>query len=325
MKLRIKRVDLEFVTPLRIAYRTQTHARCVVVEVEDAEGCIGRGEGLAVTYHGETADSLAAQLAALPPLDEGIDCDSVQALLPPGGARNALDCALWDLEAKRTNTRAWTLAGIFTVRPLLSAYTLGMDSVENMASTAAELTQYPLLKIKLGGEDDLARVKHIRDARPDARIIVDANQSWDLEKLMRWAPDFADLGVELIEQPLSAGEDAALAGYSSPVPLCADESCQTSESVPRLVDQYAYVNIKLDKAGGLTEALKIAHSAAAHGMKRMVGCMAGSSLAMAPAFIIGQLCDVVDLDGPLLAKADIPNGIRYEGGLMHPPQPDLWG
>lgn len=325
MHVEIRRVDWPFVTPFRIAYEVRTHAETVLVELRQGD-LIGRGEALGVSYHGETADTILAQLESVRHRCEaGLTRDELQSLLPPGGARNALDCALWDLEAKHSLQRAWQLAGMNAVRPLLTAYTLGIDTPERMSAAARAAQAYSLLKLKLSGEGDLERVRAIRAARPDVEIIVDANQAWNPTQLRELTPAFADLGVKLIEQPLAVGQDASLADFSSPVPLCADESCQTASSLADLVGKYQYVNIKLDKTGGLTEALRLARSAQAANLKLMVGCMGGSSLSMAPAFIVGQLCDVIDLDGPLLAAADIADGIRYEGSRMFAPEARLWG
>lgn len=325
MQIRLRRMDWEYVTAFRIAYRTRTHAQTVWVELSDGER-IGRGEALGVSYHGESVELLLQQLHEVAKtLEQGIERDRLQELLPPGGARNALDCALWDLEAKRRGCRVWDIVGITSVRPLLTAYTLGLDTPEAMAAVAAGVAKYPLLKLKLNGEDDLERVAAVHRARPDARLIVDANQAWNESQLRDWTAQLGTLGVELIEQPLPAGKDSALAGFSSPVPLCADEACQTTQSLPALAGKYEYVNIKLDKTGGLSEALRLAQAAKEQGFKLMVGCMGGSSLSMAPAFVVGQLCDIADLDGPLLAKTDGPNAIKYEGGRMPPPEPQLWG
>jgi L-Ala-D/L-Glu epimerase / N-acetyl-D-glutamate racemase len=325
MQVEFRRVNWPFASTFRIAYRAQTTAETVWVELK--EGALtGRGEGMCVFYHGETIDSLLAQLTTIESdLAKGISRAELQTLLPPGGARNAVDCALWDLEAKRTGRRAWTLAGIESVQPLLTAYTLSMDAPEAMGKAAAAAPNYSLLKLKLSGQDDIERVSAVRKARPDVEIIVDANQSWTERHLHELIPQLAELGVKLIEQPLPAGQDDALAGFTSPIPICADESCQTTESLPSLIGKYQYVNIKLDKTGGLTEALRLADAAQAANFKSMVGCMAGSSLGMAPAFVIGQRCSVIDLDGPLLAAADVPNPIRYEGSRMQVPPVSLWG
>ena len=325
MQVEFRRVNWPFASTFRIAYRTQTTAETVWVELKDG-ALTGRGEGMCVFYHGETIDSLLAQLQAVESdLVKGISRARLQELLPPGGARNAVDCALWDLEAKRAGRRAWTLAGIESVKPLLTAYTLSVDSPEAMGKAAAAVPNYSLLKLKLSGQDDIERVSAVRRARPDVEIIVDANQSWSERHLHEFIPRLAQLGVKLIEQPLPAGDDTVLKGFVSSIPLCADESCQTTESLPSLIGKYQYVNIKLDKTGGVTEALRLAHAAQAENFKLMVGCMAGSSLGMAPAFVIGQFCSVIDLDGPLLAASDVPNPIRYDGSRMHVPPLSLWG
>ena len=212
-----------------------------------------------------------------------------------------------------------------SVRPLLTAYTLSMDAPAEMGQSAAAVRHYSLLKIKLSGEGDLERVTAVREACPHASLIVDANQAWNETQLHEFTRRLFPLGVKLIEQPLPAGNDEALREFTSEIPLCADESCQTTESLPSLVGKYHYINIKLDKTGGLTEALRLANEARQAGLKLMVGCMAGSSLSMAPAFVVGQLCDVVDLDGPLLMEHDMPHAIRYDGGQMFAPEPGLWG
>jgi L-alanine-DL-glutamate epimerase-like enolase superfamily enzyme len=316
----------EFKAPFRIAYRTRTHAETVLVEVEEC-GLIGRGEALGVSYRGETIPRILAQLHSIKhELEAGISRSRLQQLLPGGGARNALDCALWDLEAKRIGRRVWDSVGLPTIRPVLTAYTLSLDTPERSAEAAIEASQYPLIKLKLAGDDsDLARVVLLRRARPDARIIVDANQAWSIEQLRGLAPKLADLNVSLIEQPLPAGKDATLSNYSGPVPLCADESCQSSADLADLCGKYEYVNIKLDKTGGLTEALRVVESARSRGLGILIGCMGGTSLSMAPAFIVAQLSDMADLDGPLLLKEDVPHAIQYAGGQMFPPESILWG
>jgi L-alanine-DL-glutamate epimerase-like enolase superfamily enzyme len=258
-------------------------------------------------------------------LTNGISRKDLQTLLPAGGARNAIDCALWDLQAKRAGCRAWELAGMKSVNPLTTAYTLSLDTPEAMGLASDGARQYSLLKLKLAGDCDLERVAAVREARPDADLIVDPNQAWGERHLREFTPKLAELGVKLIEQPLPVGKDNVLKAFQSPVPLCADESCQTTESLGSLIGKYQYVNIKLDKAGGLTEALRLAQAARANGFKLMAGCMAGSSLALAPAFIVGQLCNIVDLDFPLLIASDVPNAIRYEGNRMLVPPESLWG
>jgi L-alanine-DL-glutamate epimerase-like enolase superfamily enzyme len=325
MQIEFHSVNLPFVTPFRIAYRAQTYSEAVQVRISD-RSFVGRGEALGVSYHGETVDSMLAQLTSLADkVGPGISRADLQHLLPPGGARNAVDCALWDLESKQAERRAWELAGIHPVTPLVTAYTIGLDTPELMAKAAAAARQYLLLKLKLDGTCDLERVAAVRSARPDVRLIVDANQSWNGQHLHGLIPKMAKLGVELIEQPLPEGADDMLADFKSAVPLCADESCQTRLSLPSVVGKYQFINIKLDKTGGLTEALALAREAESRDIKLMVGCMAGSSLSMAPAFIIGQLCSFVDLDGPLLSSVDVQFPILYQGSQMHPPEVALWG
>jgi L-Ala-D/L-Glu epimerase len=325
MLMTVHRMDWEYVTPMRLSYRTKTHARTVSVELRDRE-LIGRGEGLGVAYRGETPDSMQDQLARVEgELSCGLSRTDLQHLLSPGGARNALDCALWDLEARRSGRRIWELLGVQSARPLTTTYTLGVDTPQAMAVAAARLRQYSHLKLKMNGDCDLERVAAVRAARPEAVLVVDANQAWTAEQLRELVPRLAELGVALIEQPLPVDQDGALAGFDSPIPLCADESCQTSECLPELVGKYQFINIKLDKTGGLTEALRLVRSAQEGGFRLMVGCMGGSSLSMAPAFAIGQWCDFVDLDGPLLIRSDLTNGIRYEGSRMLAPEAALWG
>jgi L-Ala-D/L-Glu epimerase len=325
VRLKFCRKDWEFQSVFRISYQAQTHAETVVVEVED-RGLVGRGEAMGISYKGETADSILEQLSAVAKLGhEGFSRTELENVLPPGGARNALDCALWDLEAKQAGRRIWQLLGIDSVRPVVTDYTLGLDEPAAMGRAAAAARQYAMLKIKLNGVRDLERLELIRKARPDVQLMVDANQAWTLRHLGEIVPALVDLGVSLIEQPLPAGRDDGLDGFESPIPLCADESCQTSASLAGLLRKYDYINIKLDKTGGLTEALRLARLASNEGFRLMVGCMGGTSLAMAPAFVIAQLCEIADLDGPLLLRSDVPHSIRYEGSRMHAPEAALWG
>jgi L-alanine-DL-glutamate epimerase-like enolase superfamily enzyme len=325
MQVKISRVEWPYASVFRISSRAQVSAEAVQVELRDGP-LVGRGEGHSVFYHDETVDSMLAQLSGIEgDLSRGVSRAELQSLMPAGGARTAVDCALWDLEAKRAGQRAWILAGMKSVGPITSDFTLSLDTPTVMAAAAARVPQFSRLKLKLAGEGDIERVTAVRAAAPHAALIVDANQAWNERQLREFTPKLAELGVKLIEQPLPAGEDEVLTRFSSPIPLCADESCQTRASLPAVAGKYQYVNIKLDKTGGLTEALALAHEAQQRGFKLMVGCMAGSSLSMAPAFIIGQLCDFVDLDGPLLARTDMPHPIRYDGGSMYPPEPELWG
>jgi L-alanine-DL-glutamate epimerase-like enolase superfamily enzyme len=264
-------------------------------------------------------ETLGGALAA------GIDRAALQSLLPPGGARNAIDCALWDLEAKASGRSIWELTGV-APKPLVTVFTIGLEpEPEEMARKAAAAMRQSLLKVKLDGDRPVERLRGIRAARPDARIVVDANQGWTFAQLQAVAPVFAELGVEMIEQPLPRGGDAELAGYRSPVKLCADESCLHLGELEAAVGRYQMINIKLDKTGGLTHALELAAAARARGMGLMVGCMAGSSLAMAPTFVVGCLCDLVDIDGPLLQKTDRLPAIQYDGASVAVFGPDVWG
>lgn len=325
MHVDIHRVEWPYASIFRIASRAQVSAEGVQIGLRDGT-LVGRGEGHGVFYHGETVESIHSQLESVKTeLSRGISRAELQSLLPPGGARNAVDSALWDLEAKRAGRRAWELAGISSARPITSDFTLSLDTPDMMAQAAARCRSYHKLKLKLGGQDDMARVAAVRAVRPDVEIIVDANQAWTERQLGEFIPKLAEFRVKLIEQPLRAGQDGALANYDGPVPICADESCQTRESLPMLAGKYQFINIKLDKTGGLTEGLALAREAKARGFGLMVGCMSGSSLAMAPHFIIGQLCEFVDLDGPLLATTDMPYAIRYNGGTMSLPEKALWG
>lgn len=310
----------------RISRRSATETDVVVVELEE-DGYIGRGECGPNVRYGESAASVTAQLDAVRgAVESGIGRAAAQALLPHGAARNALDCALWDLEAKKTDTPVWKLAKKNKPGPLITAFTLSIDTPENLLTAAEAVADRPLLKIKLAGDEhDLTRIRAVSAAAQGARLIVDANEALTIEKLDYLAPRFALLRVDLIEQPLPAGRDEALRGYSSPVPLCADESLHDRDSLDDLIGKYQAVNIKLDKAGGLTEALATADAARARGLKLMVGCMLGTSLAMAPAMLVAQDASWIDLDGAWLLAKDRVHAIRYKGGIMHPAEKALWG
>lgn len=297
----------------------------VVVELADGPYA-GRGEAVPYARYGETMAGVLAEIeAARAAVESGADRMALQQLLPPGAARNALDCALWDLEAKQAGVRAWALAGRPRLDPVKTCYTLSLDTPGAMAGAARDHARRPMLKLKIGGADDLDRVEAVRAAAPRTRLIVDANEGLSFEELTRLAPEFARLDVQLVEQPLPAGEDAALEGWTSPVPLCADESLHTRAELADCARRYACVNIKLDKAGGLTEALATAAEARAVGLEVMVGCMVATSLAMAPAMIVAQGARFVDLDGPLLLARDREPGLVITGSLIEPPPPALWG
>lgn len=308
-----------------ISRGSRTEARVVVVELTDG-AARGRGEAVPVSRYGESVEGVIAAIETLrDELATGLDRMGLQSRLRHGAARNAVDCALWDLEAKRAGVRAWALAGRGRLDPVKTAFTLSLGSPESMAEAARANARRPLLKLKIGGGDDLDRVEAVRKAAPKARLIVDANEALDFDTLRRLAPEFARLEVHLIEQPLPAGADADLEGWASPVPLCADESAHTREGLEAIVRRYACINIKLDKAGGLTEALALRAEARALGLEVMAGCMVATSLAMAPALLVAQGAAFVDLDGPLLLARDRTPGLTYLGSMIEPPPPELWG
>ena len=288
----------------------------------DREACSGRGECVPYARYGETMECVAAEVKALP---EVLDRVQLAEVLPAGAARNAVDCALWDWEAKRAGKRVWELAELTAPGPEITAYTLSLDTPEKMQEAAARHAHRPLLKIKLGGEGDMARLEAVRAGAPETRIIVDANEGWSAELYSELAPHLVRLGVALVEQPLPAGEDDMLAEIARPLPVCADESCHDRASLPGLKGKYDVVNIKLDKTGGLTEALALRVAAEAEGYGIMVGCMVGTSLAMAPAVLVAQGAAVVDLDGPLLLAEDRAHALKYDADGVHPPEPELWG
>lgn len=320
----------EEVFPLRGTFRisrgARTEARVLVCEITEGD-VIGRGECTPYARYGETVDDVAAAIGAIgPSIAGGLGREGLQRAMRAGAARNAVDCALWDLEAKLAGKRVWELAGLPEPKPVTTAYTLSVDSAEAMGKAAAEAAARPLLKLKLTGDgEDAARVAAVRANAPEARIIVDANEALTLEQARDIAPALAEARVEMLEQPLHAEQDEALRDVAFPLPLGADESCHDTTTLKRLVGLYQIVNIKLDKTGGLTEALRLRDAAQAAGFKVMVGCMLASSLSMAPAHLVAQGADFVDIDGPLLMARDRSPGLRYDGSLVQPPEPDLWG
>jgi L-alanine-DL-glutamate epimerase-like enolase superfamily enzyme len=324
-RLTVARRSCPLARPFAISRGSKTTVEVVVAELFDGE-FRGRGECVPYPRYGETADGVAAALEAMRgAVASGLDREALQQKMPPGAARNALDSAFWDIDAKRADRSAAYLAGVGPLRPLVTAYTLSLDNPERMGTAAAEHRDRPLLKLKLTGDGDLARVQAVRAGAPAARLIVDANEGWSERQFAELSPALAELGVALIEQPLPAGADEALARLPHPVPVCADESCHTSADLDGLAGKYEAVNIKLDKTGGLTEALNLAAAAERKGFRVMVGCMIGTSLAMAPAFLVAQSAQIVDLDGPLLLAADRQPGLRYDGSTVYPPTPALWG
>jgi L-alanine-DL-glutamate epimerase-like enolase superfamily enzyme len=315
----------ELKQPFRIAGSEMRASVALVVQL--AEGKFtGRGEGQGVSYLGETAETMLAQIEGVAAsICTGTSHEELLELLPAGGARNAVDCALWDLEAKHRDKTIWELTGI-APKPVTTVFTIGLEATaEAMAEKAIGAAGYPVLKIKLDDNEPLERLTAIRKARPDAELVVDANQGWSFDLLKEILPKCVELRLSMIEQPLPRGRDDVLEGFESPIPLAADESCQDSSELEAAASRYDMINIKLDKTGGLTEALTLARAARESGCKLMVGNMLGTSLAMAPSFVIAQLCDFVDIDGPLLLKYDRPNGLVYRMGKVSPFEPRFWG
>ena len=308
-----------------IARGAKTEAHVVVVTIE-ADGASGRGECVPYPRYGESVESVVAAIEGVrAEIEAHCDRARLQTLLPPGAARNAIDCALWDLEAKATGVPAHVRAGVTTPGTIVTAYTISVDTPEAMAEAAARAAARPLLKVKLAGAGDLERIAAVRAAAPDSTLIVDANEAWapaDLEPLLAAC---AEAGIALVEQPLPAGEDGALASIAHPIPICADESAHGHDGLAALSDRYDAINIKLDKTGGLTEALAAMTEAERLGLTIMVGCMVGTSLAMAPALLLASRARFVDLDGPLLLAKDRPEGLRFEGSTLWPADPALWG
>jgi len=308
-----------------ISRGSKTEAVVVVAEL-GAGKARGRGECVPYARYGETVATVSAAIEALRPrIEAGLTRAELQEAMPPGAARNALDCAYWDLEAKRAGRSAAEVAGLAPPHPVTTAYTISIGTPEAMAEAAAKAAARPLLKVKLGRDGDPARIAAVRRAAPKAQLIVDANEGWDETTIEANLAACASAGVTLVEQPLPDGHDLALARIARPIPVCADESAHARDSLAALAGKYDAVNVKLDKAGGLTEALAMAAEAERLGLKLMVGCMVATSLSMAPALLVAQTAAVVDLDGPLLLAKDRPDALRYEGSLVHPPTPDLWG
>lgn len=321
MHLHVSYDDFQLAEAFTISRGTKTAAEVITVRVEDGS-LHGYGECVPYARYGESRGSVKAQIKSLP---ADVTRDSLQELLPPGAARNAVDCALWDLDARRAGCRVWELAGLSEPGPQITAFTLSLDTPVEMRRAAERHKHRPLLKIKLGTPDDLPRLEAVRKGAPNARIIVDANEGWSVQAYADLAPHLVALGVDLVEQPLPAGQDDALAGIARPVPICADESCFDAASLPALRGKYDVINIKLDKTGGLTGALTLRDTAVAEGFGVMVGCMVGSSLAMAPAVLVAQGALVTDLDGPLLLAEDRAHPLAYDERGVHPPERELWG
>jgi L-alanine-DL-glutamate epimerase-like enolase superfamily enzyme len=303
----------------------ETSVDVVVAEISDTDSR-GRGEGVPLRRFGESTDSVVAALEAMKgAVFSGLNRDTLQQAMPPGAARNALDCAFWDMDAKRAYRSVAELAGLGPAAPLMTAFTIGFDTPDRMAELAAAHRARPLLKLELGGDGDVERVRAVRQAAPAARLIVDANESWSAAQLRDVMPALVDLRVALIEQPLPADADEVLAGMERLIPLCADESCRVRADLDRVEGKYEAVTIKLDKAGGLTEALALAGEAKRRGLRIVVGGEVSTSLGVAPALLVAQQAEIVDLDGPLRLEIDRGSGLRYDGSVICPADPKLWG
>ena len=324
--LNIKTESWPLTGEFRISRWVRKVSDVIVVEIIDGN-YIGRGECFPYGRYGETLISVTEQVKSIQStVEKGLSRETLLGILPPGAARNAVDCALWDLEAKRAGTRAWNLAGFSTLEPLTTVFTLGVDSPEKMGVKAMQNKHWPRLKLKMTGDGfDLERVNEIHNNAPHSTLVVDANEGWTIDQYLQYAPKMKELGVEMIEQPLPATNDDELSLIERPVSVCADESCHDSTTLDNLVGKYDMINIKLDKTGGLTEALRLKDAAINMGLEIMVGCMIGTSLAMAPGIIIGQKASIVDLDGPLLLAKDRTPGLNFKGSLVEPPQVELWG
>ena len=310
--------------PFRISRGTRTETRVVVVTVTDGRH-IGRGEAVPIRRYNQSPVSVLRQIESIKSAQH-LDRDQLQKLLPAGAARNALDCALWDLEAKISGKRAWELAKIPLAHEVETSFTISLDTPAAMAAAAKANTPLPILKLKLGGDDlDLARVEAVRGAAPVARLLIDANESWTPDHYCEVVPSLSQFGVELIEQPFPADSDEVLETLDRPIPVCADESCRTTADLPRLKNRYEMMNVKLDKTGGLTEALYLSERACEAGFKLLIGCMVCTSLGIAPARLLASAADYVDLDGPLLLAGDRHHAVPYENGRIGIPPRELWG
>jgi len=308
----------------RISRGSRSEAQVVVVTVAKDDH-IGRGEGVPIKRYEQSVESVLAQIESIK-VEKNLDRQQLQKLLPAGAARNALDCALWDLEVKTCGKRVWELANVPIVPEVRTSFTISLDTPEKMAAAAAVAAELPILKLKLQGDDlDLARVKGVRESAPAARLLLDANESWSPEHYRKIVPALHELGVELIEQPFPANADEVLETLDHPIPVCADESCHTTADLRRLTNRYEMINVKLDKTGGLTEALRLCDRARDSGFKLLIGCMVCTSLGIAPARLLASNADLVDLDGPLLLGRDREHGLAYTNGRLALPSAQLWG
>jgi L-alanine-DL-glutamate epimerase-like enolase superfamily enzyme len=325
MDISLHITDWVLTQPFRISGHEWINSRCLVVQLQQGD-YIGRGEAQGVFYLDESAESIFDQAHAVAgEICKGISRQELQDLLPAGGARNAIDCAMWDLECKQAGKTIWELTGI-KPKPVTTVFTIGLESSpQAMAEKAAAASDAPILKIKLSDHKPFEKLAAIRAARPDAILVVDANQGWDFDLLKQVLPQCVDLDLAMIEQPLARGHDEELEGFESPITLAADESCLHTGELELAASRYSMINIKLDKTGGLTEALRLAKAAKQKACKLMVGNMVGTSLSMAPSFVVAQLCDFVDIDGPLLLKYDQPMGLEYKNGVVTGFDSRLWG
>ena len=324
-KITVRPESFPLARPFAISRGVKTAADVVVVEIRDGD-ITGHAECVPYPRYDETVDGVIAEISeVVPDLEAGAGRNDINSRMSAGAARNAVDCALWDFEAKANGTTVAELAGVGELHPEITAETIGIGTADEMGARAADLKAAPLLKIKLDAKDVRQRLDAIRANAPGARLVIDPNEGWTVDFIAENAAYLADIGVEMLEQPVPAGQDAGLKNLDCPVPICADESLHTSADLPALKDLYGMVNIKLDKTGGLTEALDLKRQAIDMGFEIMVGCMVGSSLAMAPAVLVAQGARIVDLDGPLLLKDDRDHGIDFTDGLIRPASPQLWG
>ncbi len=325
-ELNIQHLTLPLNAPFRISRGSRNTAEVIAVDLSQ-DGKTGRGESVPYKHYGESVESVLEQMESVrEKLCAGMGRDELQTQLPAGAARNALDNALWDLESRLTSVPVWTRLARPAHQPIITAFTISIDTPEEMGKATARISdQQKLIKIKIDGEQAVERIEAVRNAAPKARIIVDANEAWDIETLRKMEPVLVENRIDLVEQPLPAHADGDLADYSGPIPICADEACHTTSDLPRLRGLYQAVNIKLDKTGGLTEAWRLLHAARAEGFQIMVGCMLGSSLSIVPAMEVAREAAFVDLDGPFWMREDHPDGVHLRDGLIYPPSPGFWG
>ena len=320
-KLKLEQLEWILREPFVIARGSQDTQPTILVTIVDEDGHSGRGEACGVDYDGETVATMSAQVETLrPAIEAGLSREALQKALPAGGARNAIDCALWDLEAQQADVSLFDQV----VFPKQTAFTIGMRDIASYEATARDRADHSLLKVKVGRDNPVRAIEAVRRGAPNADLIVDPNQDWSVDELKSYAPLLANLGVVLIEQPIPVGDEHALLGWRSPVPLCADEVVGTRADLPHVAGLFDCINIKLDKTGGLTEALLLAEEARSVGLSLMAGCMAGSSLCMAPSLLLASWCSFLDLDGPLLQLGDVTPALAYRGGCISRPPAALW-